>query len=102
MPFIGFEPEHSIVSTAVIDYCMIREPEADKPLSGISDILGILRSGNVRCPGGVLAGLLLLGDPEVKMLLPVFAESLTGKDIAASARTHSGILYAPMIEFYLT
>lgn len=101
MPFLGYEPEQSLVSTAVIDYCMCRVPDDGKPLSGIGDILGVLRSGLVSCPGGILAGLLLLGDRRVADLLPLFRQNLKNEDIAVFARTHSGILYSPMIEFYL-
>jgi hypothetical protein len=100
LPFIGFEPEYSIVSTAVIDYCMYRETENDE-LDGVGDVIGILRSGIPLCPGGIVAGLLLLGDKRVTDLLKELPYLQANEDIAIAARTVSGFLYKPMIEFYL-
>jgi len=101
LPFIGSEPDHSLVSTAVIDYCMFRQTAKDQPFAGVGDVLGMLKSSTVICPGGILAGLLLLGDARVSALLPAFRQQLENADIAVLARTHSGFLYAPMIGFYL-
>jgi len=105
LPFIGFEQELSIVSTAVLDYCMYRETEEDE-LAGVKDVIGILRSGICLCPGGVVGGLVLLGDKRVVDLLYELPYELPyledNSDIAAFARTFSGFLYQPMIDFYLT
>lgn len=100
LPFIGFEPAHHIVSTAVIDYCMFRETKY-KALEGVGDVIGILRSGTALCQGGIVGGLLLLGDQRVNDLLAELPYLTREEDISTVATTFSGFLYAPMIEFYL-
>lgn len=46
LPFIGFEPEPSIASTSVIDYCMARETDEDE-LAGVGDVIGICAQGEL-------------------------------------------------------
>ena len=99
LPFIGFEPDQSIVSTSVIDYCMIRETDEDE-LAGVGDVIGIMNSGRALCPGGIIGGLLLLGDSRVVDLLERLPR-LRGDQISDLVKTFSGFVYAPMIDFYL-
>ena len=101
LPFIGYEPEATLASRAVIDYCMTIPGQDDPPNTGMRIVGRILRSGQALNRGAVFGGLLCLGDRRAHDELLRLKVELEPHEVDQAVRIRTGFLSAATIEFYL-
>ena len=102
LPFVSTESARHIVSKAVLEFLMYRPSQPDDLLAGVRDILALYHAETTVNAGAVLGGLLLTGDRRViDAVMGVVDKDTSLTTIKELAKTHSGFLYAPVIECYL-
>jgi hypothetical protein len=99
LPFIAEEPSRRIVSTAVIDYVSLGPLINNDPMSRPKDIIGMIKSGQMKNRGAAFGGLLHLGDSRVCELLWLIKELLTDSDVNDAVKCSTVILYSATVEF---
>jgi hypothetical protein len=101
LPFIYIDNNKSVVSTATIDLCMIGKPTAEDPLAWPRRIVNDLTAGMPVCKGGVLGGLLCLGDARVVELLLPLRDVFSVDDIPIAATCNASWASIASFEFWL-
>ena len=101
LPFLLVETDDAIVSTATIDIAMIGRPSDDDPLSWPVELVSYIERGSPNNRGAVFAGLVLLGDRRVNVLLNEVKWTLTTEEINMVARRRSGFPWLASFEFWL-
>jgi hypothetical protein len=99
LPFIAEEPSQRIVSTAVIDYVSLGPLTDNDPMSRPKDIIGMIKSGQMKNRGAAFGGLLHLGDLRVCKLLWPIRDILDKDDVNIAVNCSTGILYSASVEF---
>lgn len=102
LPYLIMDDELSVVSTATLDYSLLKPLEHGDPLSGPRSVLNLIRQGTVTYPAAALGGLVALGDQRVMELLGPMRQELDDADVEAINLCWTGHLYAARIEFYLS
>lgn len=100
-PFALFETNPTLVAAATIDYCSLAPVADGEPLSRPREMIELIRDGEPRLPGAVLAGLLMLGDPRVCALAAPLRGTLQPDQAEPLARVVTGLAYRCVVEFYL-
>jgi hypothetical protein len=104
LPFLRCEAEHGIVSAATIDIAMLMPQANGDPLTGPRFLLGEFESlpGDAPQRGGILAGLMLLGDERLLPLIKGRWREVTSpaarRELAAA---NSGLVKTLQIDFLL-
>jgi hypothetical protein len=102
LPFIVYDPERSVVSTAVIDYASLGRPKENDSLSRVNDILEMFQSNILRNRGAAFGALLHIGDSRVCDLLIPWRDRLEKDELSEAVKCSTGIIHASIIDFYLT
>lgn len=102
LPFIYIDDNRSVVSTAVIDMCMIGVPTAEDSLAWPRRLTDDLARGMMACKGGVVGGFLCLGDARVLQLLTPLKECVAEEDIADAAWCTTSQASIDAFEFWLS
>jgi hypothetical protein len=77
LPFIAHDPDPRIVSTATLDFALLRA-STTHPWLGVSQAFSMFKSPNVTNPPAILQGLIVLGD---RRLSPDILELLTTSEM---------------------
>ena len=101
LPFIFWDDERGIVSTAVIDYVSLAPLTNDDPMSRVKGIVGLIERGSLRNDGAAFGALLFLGDDRVCSLLVPVRDTLDENDIRDATNCMTGAMYGPTVDFYL-
>jgi hypothetical protein len=89
MPFIYADDNRAVVSSATIDLAMIPAPFDENPIYWPQNILKDLVMGMGQCKGGILGGLICLGDHRVNQLIESVWDVLEDDDIKEAALCRS-------------
>jgi|GEM_PF-1228557 len=89
MPFLYADDNRTVVSSATIDLAMIPEPFDDNPIYWPQNILRDLVSGMGECRGGILGGLICLGDRRVNQLIETVWDFFDDDDIGEAAQCNT-------------
>jgi hypothetical protein len=101
MPFICWDPDRAVVSTATVDYVSLGSLFEGDPMSRPKELIRLIGEGGVRNPGAVFGGLLVLGDPRLCKLLWPLKETLSPQGAKEAAQCTSGVVSAATIEFVI-
>ena len=101
MPFVRHETYGPLVAAATIDYCSLAPARDDNPVSRPEELTGLLRDSRPASPGGVMAGLLMLGDHRVCGLLAPLRPSFAPGEVEQLANCIGGFAYKCVIDFFL-
>jgi len=101
LPFICWDPDRAIVSTATIDYASVGSLVGNDPMGRPRELIHLIEQGDVQNPGAVFGGLLVLGDPRLCKLLWPLKDRLSPEGAKEAAQCTSGIVHAATIEFVI-
>jgi hypothetical protein len=103
LPFILLDPDVGPVSSAALNFAVLRPVEHGDPLTGPKYLLGEVVGGSTSevTRAGVLMGLLLLGDRRVTHLLDRCWLTLSPEGRKQLAHARSGWTYESTVEFLL-
>jgi hypothetical protein len=96
LPFMAHDPDPRIVSTATLDFAVLRG-RTDAPWLGVSQAFSMV-NGNVRNPSAILMGLISLGD---RRLSPMILQSVLSGDVhlaQEAAKFRPQYVFAAMVE----
>lgn len=102
LPFLFVETAPTLVSEAVLDYCMTATPDPEDPLRACKDVCRWLQTATVGNRGAMFGGLLCLGDERVNPLLDTVKWTLGRDEAAVAAQTFTGMPFIAQIEFWLS
>src|SRR5262249_19536487 len=105
LPFVVLDPDLTVVSTAALDFAVLRQPdEAFEPFTG-PRLLLTYASPDGGLPevtrAGILTGLVLRGDRRLLPLLDGCWRTLGSEGRRWLARATSGYITAGLIDFFL-
>jgi hypothetical protein len=100
-PFVLFEPETAIVSSATADMVLLGCQAADDELASPKEIVALVAQGTPANPGAVLGALVSLGDRRVNRLLDGVRWSLWDAVVNTAARCRVGLPSLAAFEFWL-
>jgi len=89
MPFMYADDNRTVVSSATIDLAMIPAPFDDNPIYWPQNILKDLVTGMGQCKGGILGGLICLGDRRVNQLIETVWGIFDDDDIGEAAKCNT-------------
>ena len=101
LPFIAEDTFRGVVATAVIDYASLGPLTNEDPMSCTNDIIGMIKSGNLKNEGAAFGGLLNLGDTRICDLLAPIRNNLGWAAVSEATKCSTGFAYSATAEFYL-
>jgi hypothetical protein len=101
-PFVLFERETAIVSSATADLLLLGRQAADDGLASPKEMVALVAQGTPANPGAVLGALVSLGDRRVHRLLDSARWSLSDAVVNTAARCRVGLPNLAAFEFWLS
>ena len=101
LPFLDMDADSGVVSTAAFGFALLYAPAGD-PMAGPKVLLSGVLDGSTECPGGVLGGLLLLGDRRVNTLVWDRKDELPIELVDVALDCQRGSLSYPLVDFLLS
>lgn len=97
LPFIVYDPDTRIVSTATLDFALLRG-DASHPWLGVDQAFGMFEDGGVQNRAAILIGLIVLGDRRLSQRILSLLEDSDQELAQAVSKMNCQFVFAGMVE----
>jgi hypothetical protein len=101
MPFLIVEDDRVIVSTAVLDFVLLRPAVGGDTLVGVREVMRWLEQDLPADRGATLGGLVMVGDRRIHEIVEAKWSTITSDEISVIAHARTGFPNVSTFEFWL-
>ena len=102
LPFLDMDPDPTVASTAAFGFSVLYTPQGGDLMTAPKVVMEGMLGGSSLCPGGLLGGLLLLGDERVNTMLWEQKEEFSNEVIEVAMHCQTGFLSYPLVDFLIS